>query len=80
MFDYKEKISEAISFVFDKLGIDNFYGFTLLSLIIALSYWRDFKDWKNVPNWKKGIIGSTTVGSVILVFFSLLRIIGLFKF
>jgi len=51
MFEYEDGVVKAIRRFLEKNGIDPFYAVTVFSILITLSYWRDFKNWDKKPNW-----------------------------
>ena len=61
----------------EKNGIDPMYAATIFSILIVLTYRKDLMMWKQLPDWKKGIIGTTFVGTIVFILISLLRLIGL---
>ncbi len=53
------------------------YFSTIICLIIALSYWKDFKNWENIEYWKKGLALSTVFATIILIIFSVLKLLNI---
>ncbi len=80
MGSLKDKFSEYLGDIFEALGIDSFYGSTILILFFALSYIGDFQHWKDLPDWRKMIVGSTAFAACFLVILSLLRLTGVLTF
>jgi hypothetical protein len=74
----KDDLAESFVQFLKENGIDPIYAITILSLLITLSYWRDFKNWNNTPNWAKRIPATTALGTAVFVIMSLLHLLGIF--
>ena len=71
--------SELIKYIKEFLedrGIDPFYAVTVFCILITLSYWKDFRDWKKIEGWKKGLAGSALFAAVTFSIISILRLLG----
>ncbi len=77
MNEYKESLGRKIVDTLQDMGIDPFYGITVLMLILAFSYRKDIQNWKELEGWRKGIIISTFYAAVIVSIISLLRLTGI---
>ena len=77
MIDYQGK--NLLQF-FKEIGIDPLYAITILSIIITLSYWKNYKNWKNLESSRKGLIISSLFASTVLILMSFLNIIGVIKY
>lgn len=73
-------IVKAIRNFLEANNLDPFYTATLFSIIISLSYWKDYKNWKNRPNWVKGLAGSTLAAAIVFSIISLLRLVEIVNF
>lgn len=76
----KDYFADKIGEFFDFIGIDHFYGVTLICLIITLSYWKEYKNWDNIESWRKGLAGTALFASISFSLISILRLIGIINF
>jgi amino acid transporter len=79
MFGKEKFTKNAIQF-FEKNGIDSFYLVTLFCVIIALSYWKNYKDWKQLEFWRKGLIISSNLVAIVFSLICIMRLLGFVKF
>ena len=77
MIDYLGK--KLLQFAKD-IGIDPLFAITVLSVIISLSYWNNYKNWKNLKSSRKGLCMSSVFASIVLIFMSFLRLIGVINY
>lgn len=77
MNEYKESLGRNIVDFLRDIGIDPFYGITILMLILVISYRSDIQQWEELRAWHKGIIISTTFGAVVFTIISILRLTGI---
>ncbi len=57
-------------------GINPIYLSAVISLLVVFSYRKEFNNWAETESWKKGLAASAVFGSVILVFSSILQLLG----
>ena len=76
MNEYKESLGRKIVDFLRDIGIDPFYGITILMLILVISYRKDIQRWEELRAWHKGIIISTTFGAIAFTIISILRLAG----
>ena len=79
MFSNEKFAKDAIQFL-EKNGIDSFYLATIFCVIITLSYWKHYKDWKQLEFWRKGLILSSNLVAIVFSLISAIRLLGLVKF
>ncbi len=80
MPDYKRSFAESILEFLRDNGIDPGHAAALMSLVILISYRKEFSNWKNIPKWKKSLAKSSVFAATALSLISLLRILGIMKF
>ncbi len=68
---------DSIRIFLEEKGIDVFYAANILALLATLSYWKEFKNWRDVPAWKKGLAKSTVFATSVLTIVSILHMMGL---
>lgn len=76
MRELKERLAKKLITFLENQGIEPIYGITIISILITLSYWKDFKNWKDRPGWIKGLAGTSLVASIIFSIMSLLRFLN----
>ena len=72
----KEDLADNITDFLESKGIDPLYAVTFLAIIVLISYKNQIKNWDDQEDWVKHLIIATAFGTVILVLFNFLRIIG----
>ncbi|MCW9708682.1 hypothetical protein J6I44_17605 [Aliifodinibius sp. 1BSP15-2V2] len=80
MTDPRDKLVANIIDYLESIGLDPLHTFTVLSVIILISYQKKVRNWEQQKDWQKGIILSTAFCTSLLVIVSLLRIIGVINF
>ena len=73
----RDSLANNLRIFLEEKGIDPFYAATIFCILIALSYWKDFKNWSNRPNWVKGLAGSAAFAAIVFSLMSLFRLIGI---
>ncbi len=69
-------IDKLISFLLAH-GINPVYFFTVVCIIVSLSYYKDLKNWENVDPVKKWIIVPALIGTAFLILLSILKLLGI---
>jgi hypothetical protein len=77
MRDVRDNLVDALIRFFQKHGIEPIYAFTIFALLITLSYWKDFKNWNNRPNWVKRYAVLSIIVSFLGLILSVFRFTGL---
>jgi hypothetical protein len=77
MFELKNKIFQIIRKFLEKNGIEPLYAITVLSWIIFLSYYNNFKKWNNIDNSTRRLTIAITYATLIISFFCFLKIFGI---
>ncbi|MGD8782612.1 MAG: hypothetical protein PVH88_27105 [Ignavibacteria bacterium] len=72
----KDELAKKIRIFLEDLGIDPFYAVTVFCILISLSYWNHYKNWKTIEGWRKGLAGSALFATLILSMISILRLLG----
>ena len=67
-----EKISEYLQ----SIGLNPLYVFTVLGILISLSYFKYFKTWEEEPWWRKWYASCTFAGTIMGIFFSIFSLLG----
>jgi len=75
----KDELAREIRIFLEENGIDPFYAVTIFCIAITLSYWKDFKNWNNLPYWIKGLSGTALFGAIVFSIISLLRLFGIIE-
>lgn len=79
MDDYRDSFARKIRILLEDYGIDPLYAVTVITVLIALSYRKELKEWDKIQGWRKGIVISTFFGASVLVLISLLRLVGVIE-
>jgi hypothetical protein len=72
----KDNLVNNIQDFLESKGIDPLYVVTILAIVILISYKNQIQNWEKQEDWVKHLIIATAFGTVILVLFNLLRLIG----
>ena len=76
----KDELAKKIRLFLEEKGIDPFYAITLFSILITLSYWKQFKQWDHIESWRKGLAGTALFASISFSIISILRLFGIISF
>lgn len=76
----KESLADRLVSVFDALGANTLYAVTVLCVLITLSYWKDFQNWEEIPDWNRWLAASAVFASAVFVLLSLLNLAGIASF
>lgn len=74
MNDIKEDLVDIIIKYLKENNIDPMYFFTLVCLIVALSYRKEFKNWENIEYWRRGLALSAIFAATVLSIISILKL------
>ena len=69
-----DTIGKKLLQFFKDNGLDPLYTITIISIIISISYWNNYKNWDTLENSRKGLVISSIFASLIFVIMSLLRL------
>lgn len=72
----KDTLAREIRLFLERNGIDPMYAATAFAIVIAVSYWKDIKNWEELAGWRKLLIITTIIAAVIFSIISLLRLTG----
>lgn len=72
-------VNKMITFL-EKKGIDPLHMFTLLALILALSYYKELRNWEEIEDWRKGLIMGTIFCASLMLIVSILRLLAIIEF
>jgi len=75
---YREA-GEKLSEFFLSIGINPLYAATIGCLILSATYIKDLKNWEDQEWWSKSFIILTFLSTAMLLFFSLLLLLGILK-
>lgn len=70
---------KLLQFIKDS-GLDPLYTITVISILISLSYWHNYKNWGTLENSRRGLVISSIFASFIFIIMSFLRFIGIIKY
>jgi hypothetical protein len=76
----EDDLLKKLNIFLEKNGIDPIYFFTVVCIISAISFWPQYKDWKNIEYWRKGLALSSALGAITLTIISLLKLFKIIDF
>ena len=81
IFDDLQEVEDSLTTLLidfiEQHGLDVIYILTIIMNLIVISYWRDFKNWKNQDLSDKMLIGSAVYGAIVFNLLILLKLIGI---
>jgi len=73
----KEGLINKFRVLLENIGINPLYFSTIVSIIVTITYLRQFKNWDNIEYWRKGLAGSALFASIVFSVISLLKLFGI---
>ena len=70
----KDALADRIGQRLLSLPINQVYAATQIFILLKLSYWDDYKNWSEIPDWNKWLAASSLFASIVMI----LICIGLF--
>ena len=77
MNDKKKELVDVVIRFLKENNIEPIYFFTLVCLIIVLGYKNEFRNWKKLESWRKGLASSALFAAIVFLIISLLKIFGI---
>jgi len=74
IFELRDNIGKTLVEMWHSLGINPIYGSTIVCIIITATYWKQFKNWDEQPDYMKSYLKSGIFVTVVLVIISLLNL------
>jgi hypothetical protein len=79
MFDWLLELSDSIRQpiveMWHGLGINPIYGSTIVCLLITASYWKNYKNWDDQPDYMKSYLKSGIYATAVLVVISIVNLL-----
>ena len=71
-------VEEIIDWLISK-NIDPFYFFTVISILLVISYRKELQNWDKIFGWQKDLIRLAIAGAIVFSFTSLLKLTGIIE-
>lgn len=75
ILEFREWFTKPFVELFNSLGINPLYGATIFCVCLLLTHIKDFKNWNNIPDYKKSFIKSALFGTIILIIGSISNLV-----